>query len=81
MSVNMGVKTAIGHEFVDKQELATAMAPSDELNEVAVSQPAYDLHLGNVLLPPLLGGPGHPFYGDMKVHVLEVAVVKRDRVL
>ena len=34
----MGVKTAIGHEFVDKQELATAMAPSDELNEVAVSR-------------------------------------------
>ena len=77
--MNMRVKISIGHELIDKQELATAMAPSDEQNEVAVSQPAYDLHLGNVLLPPLLGGLGHPFYRDMKVHVPEVAVVHRPK--
>jgi hypothetical protein len=77
--VNMGVKTAVGHELVDKQELATAMAPSDKLNEVAVSQPAYDPYLRNVLLPPLLGGLGHPFYRNTKVQVLEIAVVHRSK--
>ena len=55
VAVDMRVKASIGHELVDKQELAAAMAPADELHEVAVPQPAYDLHLGDVLLPTLFG--------------------------
>ena len=54
-----------------------AMAPSDELHEVAVPQLADDGHLGGVLFPPLLGALGHPFDGDVKVNLLQESSVHR----
>lgn len=41
----MDVKAAVGDELVDEEELVAAMAPADELNQIAVAQPAYDLDL------------------------------------
>ena len=66
----MSIKTSIGHKFIHKQELFTSMAPTDELHEVAVPQPAYDLHLGLEFLPTLIGVLRYPFYSDMKIHIL-----------
>jgi hypothetical protein len=67
--MNMRVKTSIGHELIDKQELTAAMTPAYKLHQIAMPQTAYDLHLRNVLLSPLLGALGYSFYGDPKVHI------------
>jgi hypothetical protein len=63
--MEMDVKTAVGDELIDKEELVASMAPADELHEIAVAQPAYHLDLRLILLPPLLGGIfGEAFNGD-----------------
>ena len=73
----MFVEAAVGHQLVHEEELAAAMAPADELHEVAVPQPADDPHLRGVLLPPLLGALGHPLDGDVKVHLPQESPVHR----
>ncbi|WVZ64574.1 hypothetical protein U9M48_014072 [Paspalum notatum var. saurae] len=51
--VEVGVKAAIGHQFVHQQQLPALVAPPYELNKVPVPQPAYDLNLRGVLFPAL----------------------------
>ncbi|WVZ91188.1 LOW QUALITY PROTEIN: hypothetical protein U9M48_037392 [Paspalum notatum var. saurae] len=54
LPVEMTIQAAIGHQLVDEEELvAAAVAPADELHEVAVPQPADDRHLGDELIPAL----------------------------
>ena len=76
-AVEVRVEAAIGHQLVDEEELAAAVAPADELHQVSVPQPADDAHLRGVLLPPLLRALGYPFYGDLKVHLLQESSVHR----
>jgi hypothetical protein len=73
--VEMLVEAAVGHQLVDKEELAAVVAPADELHQVVVPQPADDPHLRGVLLPPLFRPLGHPLDGDMEIHVLEESPV------
>lgn len=55
-AVEMPVEAAFSHQLVDKQEaVATTVAPTQELHEVAMLEPADDPHLCFELLPPLLG--------------------------
>lgn len=49
----MLVQAATGHQLVDKKEAAAAVAPTQELHEVTVLEPADDSHLCLELLPPL----------------------------
>ena len=43
--MEMDVEATVGDELVNKKELVVAMAPADELHEIAVAQTAYDLDL------------------------------------
>jgi len=55
------VEAAVGHHLIDEEQLTAAVAPADELHQVAVQQLADDLHLRGVLFPPLLRALGARF--------------------
>jgi hypothetical protein len=70
-AVEVRVETAVGHELVDEQQLAAAVAPADDLHQVAVPEPADDAHLRGVLLPPLPRSLAHPLDGRVEARLLE----------
>jgi hypothetical protein len=65
--VQVSVQAAVGHQFVDEQEITfvATVKPSKELHKVSVPEPADDPHLGNKLLPTLTGALGHFLHGDV----------------
>ena len=73
----MPVKAALRHELVDDEEPFAAVTPTDQLHEIAVPEPADDLHLGLELLPPLHRRLRELLYGHTAVLAvdLEAALV------
>ena len=76
-AVEVCVEAAVGHQLVHEEELAAAVAPADELHQVPVPKPAYDPHLGGILLPPLPGALGNSLDGNVNVHFLQESSVHR----
>ncbi|WVZ64643.1 hypothetical protein U9M48_014137, partial [Paspalum notatum var. saurae] len=55
--------------------LPALVAPSNELHKVPVPQPADDLDLRGVLLPPLLRTPGDPLDGNEEIQLFQKSSV------
>uniref|UniRef100_A0A804MBD3 Uncharacterized protein n=1 Tax=Zea mays TaxID=4577 RepID=A0A804MBD3_MAIZE len=77
IGVQVPVQAAHGEVLVDKQQLASFVAPSHELHEVTVRQLADRVHLRHELLLPAIGVATrhHPLHGHVHAHPLQVAKV------
>ncbi|CAL9037316.1 unnamed protein product [Musa banksii] len=76
-AVQIGIEASVGHELVDEQEFSAVMAPAHQLHQVPVPQPAYDLDLGDILLPSLSRLPRDPLNCHIKLQIFQVTSVDR----